>query len=251
MRHCNWTIDQEQNHLSVSTNIDKTTVGESITIPFKTDNQYNIFLNINIGWATVKNILVDYGSNGSIALNKEIFSKLKDNSIIGKTLLEKGFQQSGIIESPINFSREITLSDSVTINTLNLDNIILTTGKTVSIGNGVLSRLKVTIDWNNKILYLKETGKTSIANRSPDFRLGYSTEQGIYIQSIIENSQAYEKGARANMRVTKVDNLDFENDNDFCDYVMHKQGNMVYFQLIDATGQRLELYIDKTILKNN
>ena len=80
---------------------------------------------------------------------------------------------------------------------------MLRTGKTTSVGTKLLSRFEVTIDWDNQKLYLVENGETSFLNYSSGFRLGYSTDEGVYVQSVIENSDAYEKGVRPNMKVIK------------------------------------------------
>lgn len=249
IRHANWTIDQHQRTLSLFSSVEKNDLNKGITIPFKTDNQYNIFIDIDFGRSKVKNVLVDFGSNGSIALSKEIYSTLKDRSVFEDSYLEKGVKQSGIIGNPVYLSREITVTDSVRLDSLELKNVLINTGKTVSIGNLLLSRFKVTIDWKNKKLYLNipETPVERIGLSG--FRLGYSPEKGIYIQSVIEESNAYKEGIRTNIKVLKVDTLDFENENDFCDYVEHKMGNEIYIQSIDSQGIKKNYYFNKTLLK--
>ena len=72
IRQCNWTIDQEKHSLSLSGKMETDSLKGSIVLPFKTDYQYNIFIDVNIGQSNIKNILVDYGSNGSIALSDDV-----------------------------------------------------------------------------------------------------------------------------------------------------------------------------------
>ena len=110
---------------------------------------------------------------------------------------------------------------------------MLRTGKTTSVGNGFLSRFKVTIDWKNKNLHLLEIAKTTRSIHFSGFSLGYSVNQGVYVQSVIENSNAYNKGVRPNMKVLRIDGLNFERGNDFCDYVNHKLEDEIFLQLID------------------
>ena len=251
MRHCNWTIDQEQQTLSLNSTIDKNALNECAIIPFKTDYQYNILIDLNIGQATVRNILMDYGSNGSIALSNEIFTTLKDRNIISEAFLETGVQQNGIIGEPVILNREISLTDSVSIDSIHLKKVMLRTGKTVSVGNNLLSRFSITIDWNNRNLYLCENGNIPDAYRSPGFKLGYSTNKGMYVQSVIKNSIAFQKGVRPKMKVAKIDGLDFENGNDFCDYVGHELSDSIFLQLIDPKGEKLEYHIENTILNND
>ena len=246
-----WTIDQEQRTLSLFSTIDKQAFKESVTIPFKTDNQYNIFIDLNVGQATVRNILVDYGSNGSISLNNELFSTLKDKAIIRESFLEKGFKQSGIIGEPVNLSREITFTDSVSVDRIPLEQVMLRTGKTTSVGNDLLSRFCITIDWSEQNLYLTKTGKTSNVNRSPGFKLGYSADKGVYVQSVIEQSNAYEQGVRPNMKVVKIDDLDFENGDNFCHYVEHELKDEIFLQLVDLHGRKQDYHFEKTVYGNN
>ena len=249
IRQYNWTIDQEKHSLSLSSKIGTDTRKESFVLPFKTDNQYNIYLDINIGKSSIKNVLVDYGSNGSIALSNEIFNILQENNIVNKTFIEKGINQSGIIGKPVELNRQVSYSDSVRINNLSFKNVMLRTGKTVSLGNDFLSRFKLTIDWNNKNLYLiklcKETDKAVTAG----FRIGYKLEKGIYVQSVMEKSDAYNKGVRPNMEVVKIDSLDFKNGSEFCDYVDHRLKNQIFLELINSKGKTIKYQIEKTILK--
>lgn len=248
IRQYNWTIDQEKYTLSLSSKTGIDTREESLVLPFKTDNQYNIFVDINIGKSSIKNVLVDYGSNGSIALSNEIFAVLQEKNIIYKTFIEKGISQSGIIGKPVELNRKISYSDSVRINNLSFENVMLRTGKTVSLGNDFLSRFKVTIDWNNKILYLLKSDKVRDRANTAGFRIGYTLEKGIYIQSVMEKSEAYSKGIRPNMKVVKIDSLDFNNKSDFCDYVDHRLNNQIFLELINSKGETIKYQIEETRL---
>ena len=248
IRQYNWTIDQEKHSLSLSSKIGTNAHKEIIVLPFKTDNQYNIFIDINIGKSSIKNVLVDYGSNGSIALSNEIFNALREKNIVSKTFIEKGINQSGIIGKPVELNREISYSDSVRINNLSIKNVMIRTGKTVSLGNDFLSRFNVTIDWNNKNLYLLKSDKTTDKANTPGFRIGYTEKKGIYVQSVMEKSDAYNKGIRPNMEVVRIDSLDFKNGSDFCDYVDHRLNNQIFLELINSKGKTIKYQIEKTIL---
>lgn len=238
MRHCNWTIDQQHNELTFYNGTSEPLPEDHVIIPFKTDYQYNIFTDLKIGQAVVSNVLVDYGSNGSIFLSEDIFTTLKSRNIIGETIIEKGSQQSGIVGKTVDLNQEITYSDAVSIDGKNFKKVMLRTGKTVSIGNSFLSRFRVTIDWKNKNLYLVETGKLQEPPHLTGLKLGYSDELGIYVQSVVEHSNAFDKGVRPNMKVMKLDELDFEGSHDFCDYVNHEFGDTISIELIDSAGQK-------------
>jgi hypothetical protein len=248
LRHCNWTIDQKHQSLTLFNDIGEDDLKGCFTIPFTSDYQYIMYTDISVGQTTVRNVLVDYGSNGSIALNDEIFTTLKNRNIIGETRIEKGVQQSGIVGKAVDLRREIVYSDSVHIDSIYFKKVMLRTGKTVSVGNRFLSRFKVTIDWNNKKLHLLENTEIPDSIHFYEFKLGYSASQGVHVLSVVENSNAYNEGIRPNMKVLKIDELDFESGNDFCDYVSHEPGDKMFLQLIDSTGHKIEYHIDKTNL---
>ncbi len=245
MRQCHWTIDQKNESLTLSSTIDTTALQDQIKIPFKSNYQYSVFLDLKIGSATVSNVLMDYGSNGSVSLSHEIFATLEERNIIENPLIETGVKQSGIIGDPTPIRRKISYSDSVGMGSSTIPKVMLQTGKTTSIGNDLLSRYVVTIDWDNKNLYLAKTDKVSRLNRPAGFKLGYSEDSGIYVQSVIENSNAYNAGVRPNMKATKIDTLDFEKSHDFCDYIDHESMDTIFLQLIDLQGQRREYQIER------
>ncbi|WP_170110420.1 aspartyl protease family protein [Flavilitoribacter nigricans] len=249
IRHSNWIIDQEQGALSLFSTIDQEALNAYAIVLFETDYQYNIFLDVDLGSATVGKVLLDYGSNGSVSLSRDIFSRLKDRGIIRETLSEKGVRQTGIIGTSVPLDREIAFTDSLRMDRLQPEDVMLRTGKTVSIGNKLLSRFRVTIDWENQVLYMEPGGKTRDPARSRGFSLGYAVDKGIYVQSVIENSKADRAGIRPNMQVLKIDGLDFANGNDYCDYVQHELSDEFFIQLIDAQGQHLELRLENTVLK--
>ena len=157
-------------------------------------------------------------------------------------------QQTGIIGKAVDLRREIVYSDSVRIDSIYLKKVMLRTGTTVSIGNNFLSRFKVTIDWNNKNLYLSKNPEIPSSIQFSGFKLSYSATQGVYVLSVVEHSNAYNEGIRPNMKVLKVDGLDFERGNDFCDYVNSKSGDKIFLQLIDSKGDKVEFHIDKTTI---
>ncbi len=50
------------------------------------------------------------------------------------------------------------------------------------------------------------------------------------------------------MKVLRIDGLNFERGNDFCDYVNHKLEDEIFLQLIDNNGNKKEYHIEKTHL---
>ena len=249
MRHCNWTIDQEKNQLRLSSSVHQDSTDNHIKIPFDSDVQYNILLQMNMGRASVKKMKVDYGSNGAIALKENVFSILKDKGIIDNTFTINGSKQSGVIGKPVKYKHEITISDSVSLNNFHLDNVEVKSSKSALIGNKVLSRFIVTIDWNNRNLYLTPRETIPSSTSSFGIQIGFTDKKGTYIQSVIENSKAYHQGLRPEMKVVRLDQLDFKKKNDYCDYVFYQHRETLFLEVIDLAGEKKEFQIEKTQLK--
>ena len=246
LRHSNWTIDQAQKVLSLSSTVEKRAKQDIHVIPFKTDHQYNIYVDVNLGEATVSNVLVDFGSNGPVSLSKDIFASILDNNNV-QTFNELGVLQSGLIGKTVPLRRKIVISDVVSFDSLPLGKTMLRTGPTVSIGNNVLSRFQIIIDWNNQNLYILESKNPSHFYVSAGFKLGYAPDYGIYVQSVLQHSNAYKEGVRPYKKVLKVDGLDFANGDDFCDYVDHKYGDNIYLQLLDSLGQKKDYHFEMMV----
>ena len=245
MRHCNWIINQDEDLITMCSTINDDVINGSTSIPFKTDEQYNIYLEMGFGNTVLQNMQIDYGSNGSITLLNEKFNELLDQGRISHSLIEKGVQQTGIIGNPVEISRQISLTDSLRFEYLGFDNTLVSTGKSGLVGNKVLARFIVAIDWQNKRLLLRNALSEPYPNRLYGFNAGYSSENGIYIQSVIDDSEAYLKGIRPNMKVTRIDTLNFELENDFCDYVNHYSGDQVTIELLTDQGKRLNLELNR------
>ena len=249
MRHCNWIIDQKEKELTFYDKEQEQACENCFSIPFITNQQYNIYIGFQIGNVKLDKVLVDYGSNDSVQLSDAIFSNLREREIINEPMIENGMKQSGIVGKAIDIKRRMVYSDSVQMNLKPLKQVLLRTGKTVSIGNKLLSRFRVNIDWKNQKLRLLPLNDSLDSPSLKGFRLGYSSEMGIHVQSVIENSKAYHAGVRPDMKVTKLDNLDFEGENNFCDYVNHHFDHYINLHLTDLDGERKECHFEQTVIE--
>lgn len=250
MRHCNWTLNQEDSMLTLSHSSRKEQQEATTVIPFSTDYQYNIFIDIVIGKAKITNVLVDYGSNGALALTNNVFTILEEKGLLYTIFEEEGKSQSGIVGNTNDINRKISFSDSIQIHQINLHKTLIRTGKTVSIGNSILSKYKVTIDWHQKKLYLHETASTKLPSTYSQYRLGYSEKAGVYVQSVVKNSMAYKKGLKPNMKVVGFCTLNFEGAHTFCDYVHYDKKGEITLKVLDAENQRKEITLKTQIIDN-
>ena len=247
MKQCNWTIDQQANTVTLYKNEDGHDHTNCITVPFTIDRQYDMYMNFRVGRATVKNALVDYGSNGSITLKDDAFELLKDEGIIGQTLVQKGQKSSGIYGKPVDLKREFHSSDSVSIDSLFLEKMSMRSGHKSMVGTGFLSRFTVTIDWDDRQIHFSPTDEEPEPIEIVGFSLSYSPGIGMFVQSVVEPSNAVLAGIRPNMKVTKVDTLNFEEGADFCDYVFYEFGDRIFVEAVDSVGQKRQYNFDRTL----
>ena len=245
MRHCNWTIDQKSKQLTLSSAVEEHHIKGAARQAFKTDFQYDILVNVGVGEAVVKNMTLDSGSNGSLAVPSDIFTVLKDRDIIDSTYNEIGTKQSGIVGKPVKIDREYTISDAVTFNGQALDEVEIRVNPSALIGTKILSRFIVTIDWDNQQLYLKPHNTPLQKRINHGLKLGYRDDIGICVSSVIVESEAYKQGIRPGMKVLKANALDFQNGHQFCDYMslLEQRPERLSLELLDEQGQVLEYVV--------
>ena len=245
MRHCNWMIDQKNLTITASNQIRNSIKENSITLPFKSNQQYSMFTDLNFGKSTLNNVLIDYGSNGSVSLTDKIFKTLSDHEVFTSIYTEKGYANSGIVGKPIAIARKRTSTDSIRLDSQPIEKVLIKTGKTTSIGNGLLSRFHTTIDWETKELYLKLEEESQENIKSAGIKLGYSLNKGVYIQSVLEDSDAFRQGIKPLMKVVQLEELDFENGGTYCEYIGIDLGNEFTLVLEDENHQRKEYTLQK------
>ena len=241
-RQCNWLIDHSKQACTFSSLNKEVECDDCVSLPFTTDQQYNLFLNINVGQAKIRNILLDYGSNGTLSLEGRFFTKLEGQGLIGDFFSEEGFQQRGIVGKAVPMNRKLYLSDSVSWAGITIDDVLIQTSKSTSIGTGLLSRFLVHIDWSKRQLHLKKREDLPKKNkRTPGFKFGYNDEEGIYVQSVMLESDAYRQGLRPKMKVLQLDTLDFTGKHTFCDYVAYTSGQEAFLRVVKDSTSNLEL----------
>lgn len=250
MRFCNWEINYQDSLISFSNASISEKPDSAIAIPFTSDNQYDIQLDLHFGESTISNMKVDYGSNGSISLSKNDFNDLKEKGTFGDIFNETGTDQSGIIGDPINIKNQITIKDTIKIGDLILDNVWIGTGKSKLIGKKILSRYVVTIDWEHKQLYLAAVDSADKSQETYGIGIGLTDDNKFIVRSVIENSTAYQKGIKPNMQIIKIDSLDFTTTHTLCDYVhfTNKESNKIDLLLKDNNGELKQVVLEKKLL---
>ena len=97
IRFCNWKIDFENQQITISNSSLLEEDKSYTSTGFEVDNQYSNLVNIKAGTSTIRNMKIDYGSNGSLSVPAKVFSTLKENQIFTQTFIQSGHTQSGIL----------------------------------------------------------------------------------------------------------------------------------------------------------
>ena len=250
IRHCNWVIDMENQKITLTSRLEDWVKEEAKAIPFSADNQFDIMLDMDAGASVITNIKLDYGSNGGISLPENIFDKLEDKSGFEGVMIDRGTKQTGLVGKPVAFERKSVIIDSVGFGSLRLNNIEIKTGKSGLLGTRFLSGFLVSIDWTSKQLYFKKYGMEPDPVSTYGFLLGYTIEKGMYVQSVMDDSDAFHQGITPNMTALKADSLDFNSTHDFCDYIvlMRKAPDTMHVLLQNEEGDILPYKVSKTTL---
>ncbi len=250
MRFCHWTIDYQNAEIILFKDTVHKLPENVIHLPFVLNKQYDQIVSLKFGKATLKNLKIDSGSNGSLTLSKNAMNVLKENEIITETFAEKGFTSSGLYGKASASTREFAWADTLQNNNFIVEGVELKTGKSGLIGGEILSRFVVTLNFKEK-----EISFVPVDNSTPDystfgFSLGYSDEEEFYIQAIKENSPAEDANLIPGLKVLRFNELDFTNGSSFCDYVWHTMGNRETLKLeyIDKTGQTKTKILQKRFI---
>lgn len=251
IRHCNWTINYSEqsmvlSHLGNTTNFDST----AIKVPFKTDEQFNLLVDLKVGQSTVRNVTVDYGSNGSLALPSSTYKVLQEHNELGKEFRQYGFAQSGIVGKTISINRLISYSNKVSIGELKLDSILLKSSNSGLIGSQILSKYIVTIDWQNRNLAFSPAISYTNYLETTGLKIGYSIDNGLYILSITESSEAEKAGLKPGDSILQIDSLDFSSGLDLCDFMEYSKERKPNIDLVISykDSSRRSVHLEKSIL---
>ena len=250
MRYCNWTIDYDKDEMIMSSEVSKDIKENSLSIPFKYDNDLDLLVDIRIGRAKISNIIIDYGSNGSVSFPKRILDFLTEKQIITETFVETGTKNSGLIGKPVEVNREYAFTDSLFIGEKVHNDVEVRTGVHALIGKKILSRYVVTIDWDDQKLYFNDYSVDLDVNETFGFALGVRGAE-IYVQSVTENSDAYLKGLKPEMVVKKLNELDFTKSSTYCDYIdlINSKPKILYLQYKDENGNLKSVTVESQRLR--
>jgi len=236
MRHCNWTIDYENQQLSFFNTLPDTAA--VIKVPFRTNQQYDVLLELQMNEEKVKWVKLDYGFNGSLTIADEVYNHLLDSGVVDTFLLETGFSRSGIIGAEVTIEDKISPLDSLLLGEVLFENIVFSSSSLSLLGTKLLSQYCVSIDWTNRMLYFTPTSSLQTSYKSYLFGAGYDEDKGIYVQSLVSCASTDELGLQAGMSIRRINDLDFTKDT-YCDYVELMDQNPDTLHLVIQNGTSL------------
>lgn len=249
IRFCNWKIDFENQQITIS-NASLLDEGKSYaSTEFKVDNQYSNLVNIKTGSSTIQDMKIDYGSNGSLSVPGHVFSTLKDNDIITHSYSESGVTQSGIIGDTKKTKREIAWLETIQINDFWLNDVIIRSSKSGLVGTKILSKQNVIINWKEQKLHFENVDYEPNSRKVFGCNFGVMDDGTVYIQSVLENSNAYLNGLRPHMKVLKIDTLDFKRGHNFCDCVNYiSKADTMHIEISEGADNSRRILLTRKVL---
>ena len=250
MRHCKWTIDYQNAEIVLFKDTLEEYPENAIKVPFTQSRQFDQIVSLKLGNATLNNLKIDYGSNGSLTLSKGSMKVLKEHGIITQTYSESGYKSSGLYGKLSPGNREFAWADTLRKGDLLIEGVKIKTGKSGLIGGEILSRFVVTLDFENNQLHLVPVPDSEPDYRIFGFSLGYNDDKGFYVQLVTENSPAHKAGLTPGMKVIRYNELDFSNGSTFCDYVgaTSDETEEIVLEYIDAEGETKELRLQRAFM---
>ncbi len=247
MRFCNWTINYQEETITLSRGKPLGDSTKTDTIPFTTDRQFNIRTSWEINGSTVSSLKVDYGSNGGLSLPNSVIDKLIEKQVLDTIYHEYGRKRSGIFGEAKPFEGRLAYPDSVFWKHVFLPHVEIKKSRSGLIGYKILSRYVVSIDWSGRNLLLTPVGQEIKRPGTFGARLGVRDDGQIEVQSVVKESVAGRSGIEPGTLVSRIDTLDFGKDKGYCDYIHWLEGNPQKMDLW-LTDENNESY-QKVLLK--
>lgn len=255
MRYYTWQIDLKNNkirftNLSIDEICDSTFAWSS----FNTDDQYSVLMDFQTEDIAVKNIKVDYGFNSWLSLPGNIFNEMENKDVFKDVFIKVGTTTSGLFGKAQNHNTKIGMLNTCSLNNLQIKNLEVQTGKSRLLGTKFLQKYLITIDWNNKSICFGYPEQISIDELSTyGFSIGLSESNRIFFQSIIVGGPAELAGIEPDMIIDRLNHFQFEDENDFCNYVTEYStvSDTIYLGYYDFGGVHHDTILVNKVLHSN
>jgi hypothetical protein len=251
MRFCNWKIDMQNQQLTLSNVVLNDPENTPQSLDFIPSNQFDLLVNVQAGNATIKNLKIDYGSNGSLSVPDEIFKIVIEKNNIEETFEIFGRSQKGITGELNESKRKRAFLDTLKLNDFILTRATILSGGSGLIGTELLSKAAVIIDWSKQKLFFENVDTSPLDESTFGLKLGLSKANTLYVQSVTENSPAYDMGIVPDMQIIKIGDMDFTQNHTFCDYLFFDvTPETLSVVLKNAEGKTQEYVLTKRTLSS-
>lgn len=246
IRKSNWIIDQKEKMITITNGEIQSQFENSIELGFKPDQQFDMNVSPHLGRSTIYNLKIDYGSNGSLSLPSNVFNKLRDAHAFDSISTMIGQQQSGLFGKAIDFTKQITYSDSLMFGSHYLNKVKIEESSSALIGTKILFQYLVGIDWSKNLVYFKEYDNPNFRVRKSELSFGIDDKGRPKILAVIKNSESYNKGVRSNMNLKSFNGESMIIENSFCNFLNAIDASNDRHELVvlDSTTQEIKVYID-------
>lgn len=218
MKDLIWQINFEKQTIRVSDKIENLEVdSHSLKLSFDKNSSQSPMMEVNIDEDKEK-LILDTGSGSTFTFSKASRILSSENTIF--TAIGTFGGVFGISSDTIRYLKktiELSPSDSGSWRGV----VAVRNGlKEGVVGLGFLKEYLVTIDWINQNLYLKRMVHNHSAWSTYGFSVG-KTGQYMIVNTVFQNSMAYEEGLKAGDIINEIDDFNFDNSSEtsICDFI--------------------------------
>ncbi|MAY82778.1 MAG: hypothetical protein CMP59_01455 [Flavobacteriales bacterium] len=251
IRHADWLIDMSNKQILFGSDLNEFFQVMEGEQTFNTDFQYDIELDLQLGSDVFKKIKLDYGSNGGLDLPRIQFQSLENHHLIHQGYEIIGEKQTGLLGEVVQSERKLSISDSLLLGDLQVNDIEVQIGGNDVIGTQALEKLVVGINFNEKKIHFSPSLDYDKPFRTYGFYSGHSDEKEVYVLAVFKGTAADSIGLNGGMQIMKANQLDFENGSNFCDYVdlLGKAPDSLILEVVDDSLERRKVVLSYSILE--
>lgn len=219
-----WQINAQDKKIIVTNNIHKlSNLDNAVKIKVKLDKVYNPFIKAKLNGKTYP-FLLDFGFARFLSLTEKNGENLNTDNVI-EIIGEGATSANGIL----NESTFIKIIQNFSIGKQNLSNKLTYYAKSKNynlIGTGITKHFIVTLNFEEKELYLTPITKTQEQQEKEQNTFGFSlnkNEQNIYVSNIFKGGSAEKSGLKLNDIIFSINEKDFANKA-YCEFYDYFRG---------------------------
>jgi hypothetical protein len=252
MKDAKWEINQEEGFIYLTDDLSKTNYKSyKNKIPFFTNNQHIPFIKINFSKNVNLDFMLDTGYTEGILLSSD--NKLLKDSI-KQVINVTGNSDYGVFKKQINKPKDnYYIYKTLKIGENNLKNILIyqMNNSASKLGNTIFKNNNYVIDWDTKMIYLKDKINTSNKFNTYGFNWNFINNK-VLISSIYNNTIA-EKTLNIGDQIINFNGEDWSNlsTSQWCDFSNIKYPDTIKVKIKDAKNAKIKeiSFVRKNLIK--